>query len=269
MIQFNLLPDVKLEYLKAERTRRLVVSISVLVTAAALVILLLLVSITSLQHKHLNDLNKDIKGLSSKISGQKDLNKILTVQNQLNSLTTLHAGKPAASRMTSFISQLTPSQASINNLTVDFNQHSISITGTADSLATVNQYVDTLKFTTYGVAAVVTSDTTITCQNVDDSSLTSDQKSQADKNCSEDGGKSVNPAPSGNKNAFSAVVLASFGITQHEADYTITLTYDPAIFDITQQVTLTVPSTITTRSDVAQPSDLFKLPVDNPSTGTK
>ena len=227
MIQFNLLPDVKLEYLKAERTRRLVISVSVLVTAGALVILLLLISVTSLQRKHLSDLNKDIKSLSNKISGQTDFNKILTIQNQLSSLTSLHAQKPAASRLTGFLSQVTPNQASINNLNVDFNQHQVTLTGTADSLATVNQYVDTLKYTKYAV------------------------KGSSDS-----------------KLAFSDVVLTTFGLTQHEADYTITLTYDQTIFDITQDVSsLTVPQLVTTRSDVAQPADLFKLPVDTPNAG--
>lgn len=268
MIQFNLLPDVKLEYLKAERMRRLVISVSVLVTAAALILMALLLSVTALQRKHLHDLNNDVTTLTKKIGGRSDLNKILTVQNQLSSLTDLHAAKPAASRLTDFLSQITPNQASINTLNVDFNQHQITITGTADSLATVNQYVDTLKFTTYGAVTPLSTDSSITCQNVGSSALSSEDKTQAAENCSNDGGKSINPAPTDtSKQAFSDVVLASFGLTQHEADYSITLTYDPVIFDITQAVTLTVPNKITTRSEVEQPTDLFKLPVDTPSSG--
>jgi Tfp pilus assembly protein PilN len=225
MIQFNLLPDVKLEYIRAERVRRLVITISVLVTIAAIILLLLLLSVNALQKKHLSDLNRDIKAASSKIVKQTDLNKILTVQNQLKSLSGLHAAKPAASRLNDYLSQVTPNQASINNLTVDFTQHQVTITGTADSLATVNQYVDTLKFTTYTVKG-------------------------------EDG----------SQNAFSDVVLSSFGLTKDEADYTITLTYNPDIFDITKDVSLTVPPhKITTRSEVEQPADLFKLPIDTPA----
>lgn len=226
MIQFNLLPDVKLEYLKAERLRKLVIAVSALVTLAALVVMLALLSVTILQRKHLSDLNKDIKSQSSQLEGQADLNKILTVQNQLGSLTDLHSAKPAASRLTDYMKQLTPSKAAISSLNIDFNQHTLNITGTADSLATVNQYIDTLKFTTY----------------------------KADDGTSQ--------------NAFSSVVLASFGLTTHEADYNITFSYDPTIFEITKSVTLTVPNIVTTRSETEQPSDLFKLPVDNPASST-
>lgn len=224
--QFNLLPDVKLQYLKAESTRRLVTTLSVLITIVAVALLIVLFAVTTLQRKHLSDLDRDIKTASAKLEGQPDLNKILTVQNQLGSLTDLHDAKPAASRLTTYLSQITPLKASISNLNVDFTQNQMTITGTANSLATVNQYVDTLKFTTYKTA---------------DSD--------------------------GSTNAFSDVVLGSFGLTQHEADYTITLTYDPVIFDITQDVTLTVPNKVTTRSEVEQPTDLFKLPVDKVDSG--
>lgn len=224
MIQFNLLPDVKLEYLRAERARRLVIGISIIVSAVAVALLLALVVTTSLQRKRLTNLTATIKSESKKIEGQPDLNKILTIQNQLSSLTTLHQGKPAVSRLGDYLSETTPANANINNLTIDFNQHQMTITGTADSLATVNQYVDTLKFTTYS----------------DDSTK--------------------------NQPAFSNVVLSSFGVTQHEADYTITLSYDPNIFDITQNVKLTVPpNKVTTRSALEQPTNLFKLPIDKPA----
>jgi len=226
MIQFNLLPDVKLEYLRAERTRKLVVSIASLVTVAAIALLLLLVSVTVLQRKHLSDLDKDIKNESSQIEGQTDLSKILTVQNQLGALTNLHNSKPSVTRLADFLGQITPTQAAINNLSVDFGQHTLTITGTADTLATVNQYVDTLKFTTFTAGG------------------------------------------SDSKSAFSSVVLTSFGLTQHEADYTLNLNYDQTIFDITQDVKLTVPNKVTTRSEVEQPADLFKLPIDKTTTNT-
>lgn len=227
MIQFNLLPDVKLDYLKAERLRRLVVSLSVIIALVSLVVLIGLLSITILQRKHLKDLERNIKTESAQIQGQSNLNKILTVQNQLNSLTSLHNSKPAVSRMAGYIDQVTPASANINNLSVDLNQHTMAITGTADSLATVNQYVDTLKFTTYSAK-----------------------------------GGTSGPA-------FTSVVLTNFGLSQKEAQYTVTFSYDPTIFDITQSVTLTVPQEVTTRSAVDKPTDLFKLPATTPTGATR
>ena len=91
MIQFNLLPDVKLEFIKARRLKRLVVMGSVGFSALALFILILvLVSVDVVQKKSLHDLNKDIQSNSTQLKSIPDLDKILTVQNQLGTLTSLH-----------------------------------------------------------------------------------------------------------------------------------------------------------------------------------
>jgi Tfp pilus assembly protein PilN len=223
MIQLNLLPDVKLEYIKSERSRRLVLSVSFLVAAASIVLLLLLLSVSGLQKKHLNDLTKDIKQQSAKLQKKPQISKILTVQNQLESLTALHAQEPAAGRLFDYLNQVTPANVNITELKADFTQQTISITGTADSLSNVNKYIDTLKYTTF------------TTQE--------DSKSRP---------------------AFSNIVLSSFSLDSGSQDpsqaakYTITLAYDPVIFDITQKVKLSVPSVTSTRLSVDQPTDLFK-----------
>jgi hypothetical protein len=221
MVQFNLLPDVKLEYVRARRTQRVVMAFSVLLSAIALVIfvaLLLLVNVA--QKKNLSDLDKDIKTSSKKLTDTPELNQILTVQNQLNSLPGLDAQKPATGRLFGYVKQLTPTNAFINKLDVDYTQNTAIFTGTADAIDTVNTFVDTLKFTNY------------TAQDT-----------------------------SGNKKtakAFSDVVLSAFNRDSHQATYTITLTFDPLIFDTTNTVKLTVPDTISTRSVIDQPKALFQ-----------
>ncbi len=150
MIQFNLLPDVKMEYIKAQRTKRLVISVSVLVTAAALALLVLLsMTVFVFQKQHMNHLTADIAKYGKDLQSTQDLNKILTVQGQLGALPGLHEQKPEVNRLIPFIKQLTPATASISSLNVDFTADTMSITGSADSLQTVNQFIDTLKFTTY------------------------------------------------------------------------------------------------------------------------
>jgi Tfp pilus assembly protein PilN len=237
MIELNLLPDVKLEYIKAERERRLVTSISVLVTVFCVSLLVLLLAANGLQKKHLSDLSKDIASESSKLQSEPDIARILTVQNQLESLTGLHSGKPAASRLFDYLNQVTPSQVAISNYTTDMTQQTATITGTADSLHSVNQYVDTLKFTKF----------------VEDDGSNNPTKQ----------------AP------FSNVVLSSFGLSTageagKPANYTITLSYDPAIFDISKKIKLSVPSITTTRSTLnATASDLFQPGPANSSTSPK
>ena len=56
-------------------------------------------------------------------------------------------------RLFTYLTQLTPNTATISQLSLSFSADSISLTGQADSLATVDQFVDTLKFTTYSLGS--------------------------------------------------------------------------------------------------------------------
>lgn len=203
MVQFNLLPNVKLEYVRAKRTKYLVTFISFVVGIVAVVVFVISLFIVDVvQKKSLSDLNTDIHKYSTQLKGTKDLSKILTVQNQLNTLTQLHDNKPVASRLFDYITQVTPAQASLNKLTVDFGANTLTVGGTAPSLDAVSLYTDTLKATSY------TTDT--------------------------------NTTPT---KAFSDVVLSNFGRNTSGATFTITCSFDPVIFKATNTVRLVVPNT--------------------------
>ena len=236
MIQFNLLPDVKLEYIKAQNMRRMILTSAVIVSLLALTVLGVLIGANQLGKKHLSDLSRDITNQSRKLQNEPNIDSILTIQNQLESLTALHGMKPAASRTFDYLNRLTPAKVSLTSYNTDLTTQVVTLSGTADALSTVNQYVDTLKVTSYSTTA--------------------------------DGTTSAKLP------AFSDVVLSSFGLTastktDQAASYSITMKYDPLIFDITKSVTLTVPSTVTTRTGVVQPSELFTAtpaPAAKPTT---
>ena len=150
MIQFNLLPDVKQEFIRSRQLKRMVVLLAIIISALALTIFVLLLLIVHVfQKQHIKDQNEDIKKYSSQLQNTPDLDKILTIQNQLNSLSGLHDKKVVTSRVFSYTTQLTPAQASISKLSIDFTSNTMSINGSANSIETVNKFVDTLKFTTY------------------------------------------------------------------------------------------------------------------------
>ncbi|MCA9326911.1 hypothetical protein KDA14_00095, partial [Candidatus Saccharibacteria bacterium] len=158
MVQFNLLPDVKLEFVKARRTKYMMTFVSVVVGAVALAVLLFaLFYVNVVQRKSLNDLNKDIKSYSTELKNVEDLSKILTVQNQLNTLTSLHDKKPVSSRMFGYLTQLTPNQLSLTKLSVNFDESTMSISGTAPTLDPVYVFTDTLKSAQYTVEGSDTS----------------------------------------------------------------------------------------------------------------
>jgi hypothetical protein len=203
MIQFNLLPDVKLQYVKTQRTKHLLTVVSFLVSIAAIgVLLLAFVTVDVVQKKSLNDLNGDVNKYSTQLKGVKGLDQILTVQNQLSTLTSLHEQKPVVSRLFDFIAQVTPAPANISTLSVDFKANTIIIGGDAPSLDVVSTFTDTLKATTYQT----------------DSSKTP-------------------------QHAFTDVVLTTFGRDDSGATFSITCDFDPAIFNSANtNVKLTVPA---------------------------
>lgn len=218
MVQFNLLPDIKIQYLKARHQKRLFMFISTIVIIATVVVIVLLVSfVFGVQRKSMNDLSKDIDSKGGTLSSTQDLNKILTVQNQLKALPGLHDSKAVASRLFGYVSQVTPADATIARLNINFETNALELSGSATSLEVVNVFTDTLKFTQF---------------------TTKEDSTQ--------------------KQAFSEVVLSTFGRDEKTASYTINVKFDPIIFSELDEVTLTVPNIVTTRSEVAQPSALFK-----------
>lgn len=234
MIQFNLLPDVKLEFIKATYRRRIITLFCIIASGVFITIFILMFLFVRVnQTGQLSDLDKDITTNVDKLRNEnKDLDKILTIQNQLDSLPGLHDDKVIGSRVFDYLTQVTPNQASVTNVEVDFGNQEVSIKGVADNLSTVNKFVDTLKFTDYKVE---------------------DDDSKSGK-------------------AFNSVVLQSFRLDSATASggedtvsYEIVFKYEPVIFESTavngdavkNKVKLTVPSIITTRSETQKPKELF------------
>jgi Tfp pilus assembly protein PilN len=217
MIQFNLLPDIKREFIKARRLRRSVTLVSMVSAGSAVAVLLILFGVVNgAQKKRINDLNNDVKKYSTQLKEIPDLDKILTIQNQLAGLTVLHDKKPASTRLFGYVSSLTPALANIKKLTVDFAGNVVSIEGTADTLNTVNKFADTLKFTDF-----------------------------------------KSPDGSVGGRAFSGVVLQSFTRDSATTTYQIDASFNPTIFDRLQQLSLIVPDIISTRSETEKPTALF------------
>lgn len=218
MVQFNLLPAVKIEYLKAVRTKRLVTSGAVIAIAVSLsIVALLFINVNFVQKKHIDNLTADIDSKVEELEAIQDIDKVLTVQNQLSVLTGLHEQKPATERVLPYLSKITPQSAKISQSSIDFVENTMSISGTADSLVTVNKFVDTIKFTKYQV---------------------------------QDNGQQGT--------AFSEVVLASFSVNSSEVTYQIDFKFDPVIFENTKVVELIVPNIVSTRSQTEKPTDLFQ-----------
>lgn len=221
MIQFNLLPDVKIEYLKARQIKRSVIMGAAIVSSIGLTVtVILFIAVNVIQKRHLNNLKVDIDTASKQLREEPELSKILTVQQQLKSLNGLHQNKPAAERLGTYLSQVTPNDVTISSFEADFDARTMTFSGSAPALKAVNQFVDTLKFTTY----------------------------QA-------GEASGNAFSSVVLSSFSRREQSN---DTDAATYQITLSFDQVIMNGSEKVTLNVPTTTTTRSTTERPSDLFQ-----------
>ena len=219
MIQFNLLPDIKQKYVKTQRLKRLIILGAMGLSAAALAaFIFLLIFVDLIQKKSISDLDRDIKSKTGQVQSTKDLDKLLTVQNQLNSLPALDSARPVVLNLFQYMGQLTPPNAVINKLSSDWTMNSITLNGGANNLQTVNTFVDTIKLTTYGLD-----------------------------------GKTDSTPP-----AFSSVVLSSFSIDDKgNATFTITFNFDPTIFSDAHVVNL-IPPTAVDITNINKPAALFK-----------
>ncbi|HXY17920.1 MAG TPA: PilN domain-containing protein [Candidatus Nitrosopolaris sp.] len=217
-VQFNLLPDVKLAYVKAQRSRRLVTVVAVLLSSVAIAILLIMVfTVEVVQRKQLNDAAAAVTTANKQLSGIAGLDQVMTVQNQLYALATLHQQKHISSRlMLPYLPNITPSNVQISQVSLDLTKNTLSISGTAASQLAVNTFVDTLEFAQFKVGS---------------------QSARA---------------------AFTSVVESTFSLTNNGTTYTITANVDPGLFANTGQTPqIILNNQITTRSVLEDPSNFL------------
>lgn len=219
MIQLNLLPEIKREYITARRQKRLIVTVSSVVIAGSLAAMVLLFGYINLVKLRINDLTEQINDEVKAIRSIEDIDKILTIQNQLNSVQALHETNPKSSRVFDYLKQLTPQEVEIDELTVKYADTSFIVSGKAQSFVDINKYVDAFKFVTF----------TYSSKDPQGNIIKSE------------------PAP-----AFTSVT-SELSRDSSEATFTLTMLFDPLIFDNTKEVTLAVPDTTTTRSILNAP----------------
>lgn len=220
MIEFNLIPDVKINFLKARRLKRLVIGISVTVSAVSFTIfLLLLLFVKVVQGVAIHSLNNKIASNTKILQDNKNLNDVLTIQNQLNTLSSIENADPNPNYLAGYLAELLPSKATISDLQVSFSGNTVAMTGNANNLVTVNKLVDTLKFTNFTLNS-----------------------------------KNEGSAFSGVTLSAFSVNQSNTGT---QAQYTINFNFNPQIFQSFANIKLNVPKETTTRSVLDQPPPLF------------
>lgn len=109
MIEINLVPDVKQELLRAQTQRNLIISVSILLSiAAGAVILVVALYVYGGQTLMMATSNKTIDEQYAKLSSVQDLDKMLTIQNQLTAVSTLNKDKRVTSRLYDMLNIVVP-----------------------------------------------------------------------------------------------------------------------------------------------------------------
>lgn len=110
MIQINLIPDVKREYLRARHMRDVAISISVLVSVISISLVVVLAIFLSIQAAREYFADQNIKTEYEKLSSVEDLSNLVTIQNQLSLITAQHEGKSIDSRLFSVLQAINPAE---------------------------------------------------------------------------------------------------------------------------------------------------------------
>jgi Tfp pilus assembly protein PilN len=205
MVTLNLLPDIKREYLRSQRTKRLFMIGSLLVSGVFVALAVLLaIYVFAVQRLEINGAQSGIDEAHRQLGEVADLEKMLTVQKQLEAMPGLHSQKPAMDRLFDYLSAVVPTSISLSSIDLDISGDSrAEINGFAEDFPSINAFTDSLK------SAVVTY---------------------------EGGDEQIQ--------AFNSVVVESYGVDNNNTSFRISLQFEPRIFDNTLKgVKMTVPNT--------------------------
>jgi hypothetical protein cdiviTM7_02674 len=147
MIEVNLIPDVKREYLHAQRVRNTVISVSMLVAAAAAgAVIVLGLALGSLQFAS-GQADNSIKSKYKELSDKPDINDLLTIQNQLTQIDMISSNRGVNSRIFDTLSAVNPQAPNnVTMSTVRYNASEKTITIEGSTAGGFNA-VDALKKT--------------------------------------------------------------------------------------------------------------------------
>jgi len=134
MIQINLIPDIKQEMLRAQKMRNLTISLSILVgviAAGAVATLGLVLGAQAVTEGiTASNINKEY----AKLSGTKDINNALTIQNQLSLISSLNDKRTINSRLLDVIAGINPAapnDVKLSKVTLDPLQSQLTLEGSA------------------------------------------------------------------------------------------------------------------------------------------
>ena len=143
--EINLVPEVKDEMIKALKIRNYIMFASIVVAAASVGVTVIFGLIMGGQQLARDGKNDEIKNLSGKLSSYKELNKTLTIKNQVENISTLTSNKRVFTRTFNLLSAILPTGADtikISELNVNFEEGQSKLNLEAQANAGKEPYID-------------------------------------------------------------------------------------------------------------------------------
>jgi len=154
VIEINLIPDVKQEYLKAKQARMMVISGAIIVSIVSVAIVILLaVYLFGIQALFSLKADEDIKTNQKSLMATADLTNMLTLQSQLTNISSLHDKENMSSRMFDVLTAILPvqpNQVTFSTVKYDAETKSMHIDGQAvNGFVAVDVFKKTIEATTF------------------------------------------------------------------------------------------------------------------------
>ena len=305
MISLNLLPDVKKDLLRVRRERNLVVSISVIVVGASIGVLLLLsgtlgvlIGAKALMENSIKNDEQTIEQAQKK----KQLDKYITIQNQLKQIGKLKSDQQVYSRLMDYLTQLNPAApnnvqsssakieapagssgdtSSSSSSSASADGITMTIEGKTTNFSALDVYKNTLSKAqlSYEVEEEDTSSDSESSANSDGTyskETSSDSDSSDSDSQSKKKKKSATKKKAMKENLVTAVNVKdsslSAGGSQNEAlvSFTLTVTFNDSAFSPkSTNIKLEVPKETTSDGDRNAPKETFHTDAKDKSNDKK
>ena len=134
--EINLVPDIKSDMIKAQKTRNLMFFICIVISIVSVSSVAILGSIKGAQDITMSGQDSHLKNLSDKIKNYEELPEFLTIQNQLKGISDIEEDQKVLSRAIGFLSALLnigDDEVKASELSIDLTTTTVSFDGQADA----------------------------------------------------------------------------------------------------------------------------------------
>ncbi|HEV2412424.1 MAG TPA: PilN domain-containing protein [Candidatus Saccharimonadales bacterium] len=146
MVELNLLPDVKREYIETQHLKRNIIALSILAILISIaVVVLMAFYVNVVQSIAQTNVKNDITKSTTQLHAIPQLSKILTVQDALSTLPTLKSQQVINSRLFAYLTDLVPTTVALNKLDIEQSATSIEFDGVSQDYTSLNVFADDLK----------------------------------------------------------------------------------------------------------------------------